>query len=341
MIEFGSDYHLCSEIHLGGKTLFDVFPTKRIYASGRHAFSALIEHNMWKRIWIPAYFCYDVISHIKQLNIDIKLYNDFPNNPNINIILESLPFQEGDVLLRVNYFGIGQTSHPLDLTVPIIEDHTLGLTSDWAQNSTADWCVASLRKSMPIAIGGMIWSPKHHNLPPIKEVTKEVLELVDKRYKAMSLKTAYLNNIFHQKDIFRNLYLETEEQIEKLQVSGGDDRTIDILTHLNIVTWTKSKIENWKTAHNLLQEHGIQHIENMGSPFSIILRCKSNQERELLRKHLIERNIYPAILWNLPKDSQFDDASHFSETMLSVHCDARYSSTDIRYICKQIIEFYD
>ena len=341
MIEFGSDYHLCGDKHIAGDTLFDVFPNVRLYASGRHAFSALIGIHNWKRIWIPAYFCYEVIPHIEQLHIAVKLYNDFPNNPNTKEIIESLPIQEGDVLLRVNYFGIDLRDQNLDIDIPIIEDHTLGLKSEWAKNSTADWCIASLRKSLPIAIGGMLWSPKQHTLPQAIEVTNEVVELADKRYEAMSLKTAYLNLHFHQKDVFRNLYIKTEQQIETLQVSGLDKRTIDIIAHLNIETWMNTKIENWETAHHLLTLYAIRHIENAKSPFSILLKCASNEEREQLRKHLIQRHIYPAILWTMPEDSPFDEAKAYADTMLSVHCDARYNLEDIEHICKQIIEFYD
>ena len=341
MIEFGSDYHLCGEKHTGGNTLFDMFPNVRLYACGRHAFSALLGHHDWKRIWIPAYFCYEVISHIEQLNIAIELYNDFPNNTNSKEIIESLPIREGDVLLRVNYFGVDLSAETLDIDIPIIEDHTLGLNSEWAKNSTADWCVASLRKSLPIAIGGMLWSPKQHTLPQSVELTNEVVELADKRYEAMSLKTAYLNNQFHQKDVFRNLYIETEQQIETLQVSGLDNRTIEIIAHLNIETWLNTKRENWETAHHLLTPYAIRHIENAKSPFSILLKCTSNEEREQLKKHLIQRHIYPAILWTIPEDLPFDEAKAYADTMLSVHCDARYNSEDIEHICKQIIEFYD
>lgn len=340
MIEFGSDYHLCGEKHTGGNTLFNMFPNVRLYACGRHAFSALIEQNNWKRIWIPAYFCYEVISHIETLDIGVQLYNDFPNNPKAKEIIENLPTQEGDVLLRVNYFGIDSAKF-LNINIPIIEDHTLGLNSSWALNSNADWCIISLRKSLPIAIGGMLWSPKKHTLPLAKKTTDKVIDLSNKRYEAMALKAAYLSNQFHEKDVFRNLYIQTEQEIETLQTSGLDKGTTEILLELNIQTWTNAKKQNWDVAHHLLKIHQIKHIETAASPFSIVLTCNSNEERELLRTYLIQKNIYPAILWVLPENSPFDEAKSFSETMLSIHCDARYTLEDITYICKQIIEFYD
>jgi hypothetical protein len=187
----------------------------------------------------------------------------------------------------------------------------------------------------------MLWSPKQYTLPQAVEVTNEVVELADKRYEAMSLKTAYLNHQFHQKDVFRNLYIETEQKIETLQVSGLDKRTIEIITNLNIETWMNKKRENWEIAHRMLTPYAIQHIKNARFPFSILLRCASNDERELLRRHLIQRHIYPAILWTLPEDSPFNEAKAYADTILSVHCDARYDSNNIEYICKQIIEFYD
>jgi hypothetical protein len=43
----------------------------------------------------------------------------------------------------------------------------------------------------------------------------------------------------------------------------------------------------------------------------------------------------------MPASSDFSDACDFSNRMLSIHCDARYGEVDIKYICGQIVNFYD
>ena len=76
-------------------------------------------------------------------------------------------------------------------------------------------------------------------------------------------------------------------------------------------------------------------------PFSLILLLDTNKEREALRQYLVKNKIYPAVLWNIPKDSRFDQARFFSERMLSIHCDIRYSRKDIIEMCNTINKFYD
>ncbi len=343
MIEFGSDYHLCGENYMKLNASCDFWQDKRLYACGRHALGALIQYNGWKRIWVPAYFCYEVIEYIEALNIEVILYNDFPGNKDILFNISQLPFEDGDVLLRVNYFGLDKVESKLNISIPIIEDHTLGLNSEWMLKSTADWCVASLRKSLPIAVGGVLWSPKNHLLPSSIEATAELKGLVSKRYEAMKLKADYLNDRFHQKGLFRSLYIETEQQIESLGLSGLDLKTLYILEQLDLQKWLNVKKTNWQIAFDLLEKYNILYVGDVEHrmPFSVVVKCNSQEERDNLKKHLVQRNIYPAILWVMPASSDFSDACDFSNRMLSIHCDARYGEVDIKYICGQIVNFYD
>ena len=64
MKEYGSDFHRCDHDFRGASNFFDVMGCMRMYACGRHAIDAIIKHVGWKRIWMPAYFCYEVIGHL-------------------------------------------------------------------------------------------------------------------------------------------------------------------------------------------------------------------------------------------------------------------------------------
>src|SRR5659263_87127 len=73
MKEFGSDFHYYATNDFKVENELSKLDAS-FYANGRQAIQDLIENNSWKRIWIPTYYCYDVIDSIKATGITIKLY---------------------------------------------------------------------------------------------------------------------------------------------------------------------------------------------------------------------------------------------------------------------------
>lgn len=344
MVEFGSDFHLCDDCFRCGQSSFsNISDDIRYYANGRLAIGELIAQEKWTRIWIPAYFCYEVIDYIKSTGIQIMLYNDFPLVNNEDLVLRTLPFEHGDVLLRINYFGLRNFRSNCGISVPVIEDHTHSLISDWALNSDADWCIASIRKTLPVPAGGILWSPKHNNLPEQLEPSVECEIMADIRYSAMVLKSRYLERGGDKLE-FRQKYISSEQMIESLIRSGMDIKSFMVSSNLDIYCWTEQRIRNWKKAAFLLNKRIkiLQPAESHNChPFSIVIYCTSAHERSRLRQHLIDKNVYPAILWHMPDDRRFCSAHDFSQRMLSVHCDARYDDNDIKEICRIINSYYD
>lgn len=340
MKEFGSDFHYC-DYTLRDSNNSDEFNNVRYYSSGRHALEAIIRQEKWKRIWIPSYFCYEIIEHLSSLGVEIKLYSD---NPLVNsecMVIKSLPFENGDVLLRMNYFGFRTIRSNKELSIPVIEDHTHDIISDWSLNSDADWCIASIRKTLPVAAGGILWSPLKKKLPQQIKSTNDCEQMADIRYNAMQIKKKYLSE-GGDKNSFRNKYILSEELIEKLFISGMDNKTLEIFNAINVDKWTYVRKENWITAYNILSDkfnilkpHSVNN-----NPFSLILLCDSLDDREKLRRYLIENSIFPAVLWKVPENTTFDSSRDFSNRMLSLHCDARYTKSDIEQMCKIINAYY-
>ncbi len=340
MKEFGSDFHCC-DYTLKDSNQSEEFSDIRYYSSGRHALEAIICQEKWKRIWIPSYFCYEVIDYLSGLEIEIKLYSDNPLVDYEDITIKSLPFENGDVLLRMNYFGYRTVRSNKELFIPVIEDHTHDIISDWALNSDADWCIASIRKTLPVVTGGILWSPLKKDLPQQIESTKYCEQMANIRYEAMQRKREYLKK-GGDKNIFRNKYILSEELIEKLSLSGMDKKSLEIFQSININHWTSTRKENWITAYNILSDkfniikpHGVNN-----NPFSLILLCDSLDDREKLRRYLIENSIFPAVLWKVQENTIFDSSRDFSNRMLSLHCDARYTKSDIEQMCEIINAYY-
>ena len=94
MIEYGSDFHYIDTYNSGRAHLTNVFRNAMLLADGRQCLVILIRQNRWKRLWMPDYFCYEVIETIKeQTGIEVVFYAD---SPLCEGDVEKLPYKEGE-----------------------------------------------------------------------------------------------------------------------------------------------------------------------------------------------------------------------------------------------------
>ena len=343
MKEFGSDFHYIAPLTRAEKTLNDFYPRANLYADGRQALIHLYRTQGWERIWIPEYFCYDVISSLKEAGLNIFFYADHPGYGGDDQTLEAIQkngyFKPTDAILRVNYFGTRAYRSPEKLSVAaVVEDHTHDLIGGWAMNSHADWCIASLRKTLPIPEGGILWSPVGLKLPEPPAKSDENERVTATRWEAMKLKARYLAGENVEKASFRAGYVDTEPFFDTAPVCALDEGSKEYLRSFDIQDWYKRKRENWEILRDIKKE-GVRvlGLENYGCyPFSLVLVFDFQTDRDRVRKALIEHQIYPAILWNVPAPTE-DEIFKFSRGMLSIHCDARYTKEDI-VTMKSIIE---
>lgn len=338
-MEFGSDFHTF-DYPKGGKSLLENFPESNLYASGRQALLALAIARDWKRLWIPSYFCEDTLNSICRCGIELCKYKISPKNKPDDLI-KNIPVKDSDGLLVVNYFGVFENRDLSNVHCEIVEDHTHNLIGDWALNSHSDWCIASLRKTLPIADGGMLWSPKHHDLPikPIKDTAVEAV--MSRRYNAMNLKHEYLNGLIIDKEEYLKLYSDTEEEFDRLPISLISKASFQIVNNLDIKFWYDVKYRNWKFLYENLKDVKSVNIlkpeNHTDCPFSLILIFQNGEKRNKVRSSLISRSVYPAILWTI-KDETDARAQVFGDRMLSIHCDGRYSLNDMSKLLSMIKE---
>jgi len=331
--EFGSDFHYIDTYTSGRAHLTDVFRGATLLADGRQCIVVLIRQYGWNRIWMPDYFCYEVIETIKeQTGITVKFYEDTPLHEGQ---VENLPFREGDVLLRMNFFGIRDKRSNANIPCPVIEDHTHDPFGHWALYSDADWCISSIRKILPLPEGGMMWSPKGHRLTVDLQPSEENEQIASTRWEGMEMKTAYLNGEDVSKDEFRRHYTETEEWFDHAEPSLLDEQSKTVVSkQLDINLWQGAKRKNWALLQRLVNSDVCKVLnpeDETCTMFSLVLLFDNKETRDKVRKHLIDACVYPAILWAVP-ESASENAGNFSERMLSIHCDGRYSIEDIQQL---------
>ncbi len=337
-IEFGSDFHLHN---FNDSEKIKFHSNAQFYGCGRHAINNLLYYHLktgkWKRLFVPIYFCYEVIDSIRETGIELVFYNDYPL-ANDNEVISKINFREGDVLLRMNYFGLREYRDNSNIPVDVIEDHSHNINSDWAKNSNADWCVASLRKTLPLPDGGIIWSPKGYKIPKVS-ITESHRKLVELRYNAMIQKRDYLLNKNVSKDEYRRKYIESENLFVGSEVSGMSFTSKELIKNIPIDIDSYKK-ENFLQISRLLKEYDITILNpEYGNkyPFSVVLLFNSEKNRDYIRSYLLNNKVYTAILWEIRNQDCRSEILDFSKRMLSLHIDFRYSLNDIELVCSKIV----
>lgn len=335
--EQGSEFHAV-EISSEDGTSAAPWASGLLLGSGRDALRSLARHGLkarrWRKVWVPAYLCQEVVAALVREGLPVRVYPDLPGRP-----LQLPAVTAGDALLVVNTFGL-RARHALDLPrgVDLVEDHTHDPTSPWATRSVADFAVASLRKSLPIPDGGALWSPSGHPLPGLVEVTPVRRLAAAAKRAAMELKTKYLAGEPIEKAQYRALALKGEAGMASGQVSAITEETRAQLASFPFHWWRAKRRANFNFMQaRLMALAGISVLQPEAEdcvPFSVPFTFERLDARERVRGGLAERRVYPAILWPLEEAicPIPDDAIDFSRRMISLHCDGRYDRTDLELV---------
>jgi hypothetical protein len=344
MLEFGSDFHAVKFRSIY-QEIENSLANVRYYGTGRSALNSLVRNGIltdgWKRIFVPDYYCYHVVESLRQTGIEILFYPHNPMENNLNPLMNQ-EFCNGDVLLKINYFGLLESKEfKVKKFVVVVEDHTHSPLGSWARSSNAHWCFASLRKSLPITDGAILWSPVRLKLNALVLSVPDTDThrlLMSKKRSAMISKSNYLKGKGQEGD---KSYLESFREIEEyfdssyiLPITGDSMR---LLNEIPTGVYQR-KSDNFQVVTDNLNVNFLtpKRIDDI---FSLVVVCNSKKEREKFRVYLIENNIYPALLWEVPSTNISLESKEFSECMLSIHIDFRYSYTDLVHMKKIINEF--
>ena len=351
--EQGSEFHLMENIR---KDEHFESPWNRnglFFGTGRDAIKAILVFGMasmgWKRLWIPAYFCQKVVGAILETGINVRCYQSwYPGKRGEN----DFPYTviRGDVVLIVNHFGLNsEIKFGFDRSnaSAIIEDHTHDPWSSWAYKSKADYCIASLRKTLPVPDGGVLWSPTNQELPVLPPITEEHRYAAGNKLEAMRLKDLFLKGIIIDKSEYRTLSTSGEANLCGRNVSAISEWTAQKLGEFPVFEWRKARKRNHQALLEalltLLRVQVIRSsIESDIVPFSFILLFKSAECREFVRLRLIRASIFPAIFWSLEEPAIQGIPEEYveaSKRMLSLHCDMRYSTHDMHRVAEYVRNF--
>ncbi|OKH53220.1 hypothetical protein NIES2101_11565 [Calothrix sp. HK-06] len=299
------------------------------------------------RLHLPSFFCMHVANKLKNA-FDLCWYRDLPTEPTPDF--DTLQPSPGDLVLAVNIYGIRKADSWQEWlskqdNIILIEDHSHDPFSSWARQSTAHYAMASLRKTLPIPDGAIIWSPQNLDLP--QPSPNESFGAYQK-LGAMLMKRIYINGINISKDAYRDLQVKGEENLSQEINASASSLTANILPYLNILELRQKREANIKLFISLIKNYDevtplFTSWHNNSVPFNTILLCNNQENRNDLRKFLISKNIFATVHWQQPKDGLSSNdplAIDLSNRVLTIPSDSRYSNNDIYQIVEHIIYFY-
>ena len=345
--EHGSEYHWLDNPTVDEPCGTGPWGEAGVYcASGRDALRLLIAYGMskrgWRTLWVPSYMCQTVVRSIAQTDVTLRVYPDDPRQP--SPCVPSIGRQPGNVVLVVNHFGVRTAAHdtyPCD----VIEDHTHDPWSSWACGSTATYCVASLRKTLPIPDGAVAWSPTGQGLPEEPGCTDDAVRASALRLSAALMKRHYLEGGPVSKAAYLRLFREGESVVGRHCPSGMTPWAREQFASLPVGWWRRRRKEGWSELERLLSELPFLTIlrprdASVIVPFGVVMIMRNALSRDRLLEHLHRHNVYATVLWHIKHDSAspacLDDSVALSERVLFVHCDGRYDRADHARVAKVV-----
>ena len=340
--QYGSEHYLLD--YDGGSGSDNPWDKEfRSYASGRDALRSLLNYGQkeigWRRLWVPSYFCQEVVASLKSTGISIELYDDSPTDESCALDIRNV--RDGDAMLNVNFMGLRlQRETELYGALAVIEDHTHDPWSTWASESPADWCVASLRKTLPIPDGAVLWSPRKRALPEQLMCMPERAYASLNKMAGMILKKRYLMGDDICKDDYMRLYRFGEEHIASNETSGISVWSGNLLNTFPTRSWRGKRLNNYRAFGRVIQDVPFVRLlkpesEECSSPFSCLIVFDSPDMRDFVRMRLLERDVYPSVLWPLHEpviDGIPVRHQMLSRKILSIPCDMRYCEEDMACI---------
>ena len=296
--EVGGEFHLPAE----APGPYHRWPEGAVwYALGRHAVEALLRQLRSPRLWLPDYFCHEVAARWRDAVV-VELYEDDPRWPEPR--WESLRPEPRDVVVAVNYFGVRLGAPWREwreaTACVLVEDHAHDPASDWATTSAADYAFSSLRKTLPVPDGAILWSPRGLPLPDQPAGGADGSEL---KLAAMLLKGEYLGRGNDGlKERFRRLQLDGEERLAAAPISGASAATRESLVRGVPLPWRARRSEN--TTRLLSSLHGWAVAEPLftewpadAAPLGAVLVFESADERDAVREVLRGAGVYCPVHW--------------------------------------------
>ncbi|MGI6701994.1 MAG: sugar transferase [Christensenellales bacterium] len=346
--EIGSEFWL--ENKEIGDSYLNKFSNAQYVFSGRTAIDCIIKDITQKgieNIYLPSFLCQSMVAPIKKHSTNISFYNISVDNQRFVADLSSMNVVDNSALCICDYFFFDNDYYKKLLSFAknnkmiVIHDITHSLLSDDLTVEEDDYYFASLRKWLPVPDGAILG--KRGEKININD-TYLYKEFTDIKIQAMKNKKNYILNNKGNKDDFRELYRNAEELLERGYTNKAISKdSLDIIRHTNFNKVIDTRKDNAKIiAEGLKELEQVKTIYQEDScPLFVPVLFADKEQRDNLKKHMIEKNIYLPIHWERSIDvKSLEQIQDIYDKILSIVIDQRYSAADMRKILTETKQYF-
>lgn len=298
------------------------------FRSGRSALEQIIADIQKKKnahtAALPSWCCDSMIKPFLNAGIEVKFYPVF-GRVQIPEVLET------DITLIMDYFGYSSGEAPSGFCGTLIHDVTHSLfTSGFGKE---EYSFGSLRKWAGFWTGGFALG-----LPSAEtDVQKDYVSL---REKAMKYKEEYIQGISNDKSYLK-VFSQAEDMLEESGIPGAAQRDIQMASCMDIDYIRNRRRENARYLLNAFADIAVfPELSDADCPMFVPV-CVPNEKRDLLRRYLIEQEIYCPVHWPVSEWHKIDEqTSRIYKEELSLVCDQRYTIDDMDRLVRAIKKFW-
>jgi hypothetical protein len=312
------------------------------FGSGRGALVGLVawgaRRRGWRRVWLPSYACPEVPAALLALGgaeVELRAYPD----PDLEVPpdLDRVPVDAGDLLVVVNQLGIRARPDVAPAKARgavVVEDHSHDLGSAWALESEADYAFASLRKTLPLADGGAVWSPMDLELPPEPTVQGDGSRRVAAALEARTRRPGPDGRLE-----FRALARAAAGSGEPAPGAAISPVSRALVPQMPVLAWRERRRRNLDILAEAVTAPGLQVLRapEGGVAFALTLLFDDAGARTAARQALVERAVAPVVLWPLDPARDWGAGpadADLSSRILSIHGDQRFDADDMRRLAQ-------
>lgn len=279
----------------------------KTFINARSAIKYLFDYFKPKEIWLPSYLCRTII----QGNHNFKYYDcDIFEDPSKYFYLAN---KKENIFYYIEYFGFKKNVDFKNKKCIVIQDCSQSIFLK--KNPQADYAVYSFTKMLPVPDGGSFVGNLN---PSYKKSSSDVLDAFQISKKAIELRRKGNQS-------WRSFYLKSKNK--PIGFYRMSDYSKKIISNTNLKQISKKFRNNYSAV-----SFGVNSLfdlsDNVPLGFPILL-----ENRDIVLKKLIKKQIYPAIHWKLP--FYFEKAVNIEKKILTIPC-AWCCDIEINYLLKEL-----
>lgn len=309
-----------------------------IYAlSGRTAIDLILQDILAKRpvgsVYMPAWCCDSMLAPFQSRGVEVMLY-DIRLDGSLQYLIDEN--RTPDIFYVNNYFGYENTvskeiiAHFREEGSIILYDRTHSMLTD-GDDVQADYSFASIRKWMGVTTGAVVNGIEFRTLKDYPHTAVKEVAMKEKFRYLMGDKNVVKQNFLNAFGEFGHRLTEDYRNYEM------DALSYTLYKKADLVQMKSQRRANARYLHANLDMHFLGELSANATPLFVPVFFDSKEERDSIRKKLIDNNIYCPIHW--PKNNLVTpemEVNRIFDTELSLICDQRYGLEEMNKIVNTI-----